>query len=96
MDESVAQISGYTNSQLSGMAANAEAPRNGTLRNETTLPLANQPRQDAAYVAGSACACSPFMHLRFRGLFLPRSMGDRLTASGYSTNRVCLVEPHCG
>jgi hypothetical protein len=36
MDESVAQISGYTNSQLRGMAANAEAP--ATARSEMKPP----------------------------------------------------------
>jgi hypothetical protein len=32
------------------MSGNAGAPRNGTLRREDTLPLANQPRWKAARV----------------------------------------------
>jgi hypothetical protein len=46
------------------MAANAQASRNGTLRNETTLPFANQLRQKTARVPWSGGVCFPFVHGR--------------------------------
>jgi len=50
-------------SDCNGMAENAKAPRNGTLRREATLLFPQSTRQKAARVPLSGCVCFPFVHV---------------------------------